>query len=76
MVAHSDVPRIYRILSVTEQGANRLTFPHKDGKTGITRNITVLEYFKHVHGKRLFFPNFNCVQVAPAEKNIFLPMEV
>lgn len=75
-MAYCNVPQIYRIISVTEQGANRITFPRKDEKTGVTRNITVLDYFKHIHGKRLLFPNFNCVQVAPSEKNIFLPMEV
>uniref|UniRef100_A0A0P4W9L5 Uncharacterized protein n=1 Tax=Scylla olivacea TaxID=85551 RepID=A0A0P4W9L5_SCYOL len=71
----SNVSRTYKIISITERGANRQTFPRKDEKTGVTENITVVDYFRHVHGKSLYFPNFNCVQVAPSEKNIFLPME-
>lgn len=75
-VTFSNVACMYKIISITERGASRLTFPCKDEKTGVTKNITVMDYFKHVHGKSLYFPNFNCVQVAPSEKNIFLPMEV
>lgn len=74
-VTFSNVTHMYKIISITERGASRLTFPCKDEKTGVTKNITVMDYFKHVHGKGLYFPNFNCVQVAPSEKNIFLPME-
>lgn len=75
-VVHCNAPRIYRIAGVTELGASKQTFSYKDEETGLTKKVTVQDCLEHMYGKRLLYPNFNCVQVAPAERNIFFPMEV
>ncbi|MPC15026.1 Protein argonaute-4 [Portunus trituberculatus] len=45
-VTFSHVSHVYKIISITERGANRQTFPCKDQKTGLTKYITVVDYFK------------------------------
>ncbi|KAG7173605.1 argonaute 4-like, partial [Homarus americanus] len=58
-----------------EHSAEKQTFPLKDENTGNTVYCTIENYFKNQYGKNIKFPKLNCVQVSPAERNVFIPFE-
>ncbi|XP_042203325.1 protein argonaute-3-like [Homarus americanus] len=74
-VTHSNIPRTYKIIDVSEHSAEKQTFPLKDENTGNTVYCTIENYFKNQYGKKIKFPKLNCVQVSPAERNVFIPFE-
>lgn len=74
-VTHASVPRTYKIIKVSLHGSDRQLIPHKN-EGGNTINCTVESYFKTMYGRKLNCPKLNCLQVAPAARNIFLPIEV
>lgn len=74
-VTHSNIPRTYKIIDVSPLGSNKQTFPLKDEDTGNTFQCTIENYFRNTFGRKLKFPRLNCIQVAPADRNVFLPIE-
>lgn len=64
------VKRKYKIIGVTSGGADQITFDSPEGK------VSVASYLSTRYKLRLRYPQFPCVQVAPVEKKIFLPLEV
>lgn len=59
-----------KVVCLTRESANEIFFESPDGK------ISVVKYFEKKYNLRLKHPEMPCVLVAPAEKKIFLPMEV
>lgn len=64
-----DSAKNFKFLDFGETAA-RYKFKNDDGKM-----MTVQEYFQAKHNVRLQFPNLPCVRAAPADRNIYLPME-
>ncbi|XP_045601550.2 protein argonaute-2 [Procambarus clarkii] len=75
-VTHSNIPRTYKIIAVSELGSDKQTFPLKDDDTGKIYSISVESYIKNNYGRKLKYPKFNCIQVAPAERRVYLPVEI
>ncbi|XP_035233835.1 protein argonaute-3-like [Stegodyphus dumicola] len=66
--------RKYRILRLTRESANRLSFPLDIN--GRRTEMTVAEYFRGHHNRRLEFGHLPCLQVNPETKKVYLPLEV
>lgn len=60
----------FKIICLTKASARNIVFETPEGK------VSVAQYFSDRYKHQLRFPEMPCVQVAPAEKKIFLPMEV
>ncbi|KFM79527.1 Protein argonaute-3, partial [Stegodyphus mimosarum] len=73
-VNHLNYRRKYRILRLTRESANRLSFSLADNGNTIT--MTVSEYFRSQYNRRLQFGHLPCLQVNPEKKNIYIPIEV
>ncbi|XP_015905738.2 protein argonaute-4 isoform X1 [Parasteatoda tepidariorum] len=73
-VNHLTYKRKYRILTLTRERADRLEFNITEN--GVNRRETVANYFRRQYNRQLRFPHLPCLQVNPAAKQIYLPIEV
>ncbi|ALC44711.1 AGO2, partial [Drosophila busckii] len=62
-------PRVYKVYTVSQQPASKLTFPVDN------KNITIEAYYRSRNYK-IKYPALQCLHVEPHAKNIFLPMEL
>ncbi|KAI1704908.1 piwi domain-containing protein [Ditylenchus destructor] len=78
-IAH-DVTRTYRFWDVSDRHANNATFMHtvydNAGNQVSSVQKTVAQYYRDRYEYVLKYPNMPLIQVAPAQKNIFIPMEL
>lgn len=73
-VTHTQYPRTYTVSGVADLGADRQKFPLDKGQ-GRTVQCTVENYFFETYRKKLKYPRINCLNVGPANRNIYLPIE-
>ncbi|GFQ99361.1 protein argonaute-2 [Trichonephila clavata] len=72
-VTHLRYRRKYRVVGLTRESAQRLEFTiNEDGRE---RRQTVARYFEQNY-RKLQYPHLPCVQVNPAKKGIYIPIEV
>ncbi len=69
-VTHLSYPRKYKVLSVTRDTAEKLTFPLDNGTKS-----TVVAYFKKQHHLTLRYPHLPCLHVGQKTKNVYIPLE-
>lgn len=70
VATHFHNRRIFCMLKLTRDNARNLSFDMNGER------ITIVEYFRQRYNIVLRFPNLPCVQVKPANRNVFLPIEV
>jgi len=69
-VVHSEHPRKYRVLGLTETGANETFFENEEGK-----KMSVVDYFKDRYKWNFKYPNLPCLRVGSPQRFISIPME-
>ncbi|KAK5011638.1 Protein argonaute, partial [Cryomyces antarcticus] len=65
---------LFTIDRFLNKSSRQHTFEQKDKTTGISKTITIYDYFAQRYNQRLQFPDLPVVQMT--KKNIFLPMEL